>query len=356
MSASNAFVLLCAEEDDLALVEWVHAARQRGLAPEVVVGVEHDDAPLLDALADEEAGLFVVLRSDNLGPSRMRQIKTAFARHRRPTQRLFALRIDCGATMAIARIANELTSSRPRSDLSMIISMEDMFDPAPDADRPLVEVPSVDAALRLADRAEQAEVTAQFQLGDETIPMATAALIEPAPTPAPKRRGSIAAWIAGVGLAAAASTAAVFVDIDIDVDGSKADAAPRIERGATVEPAGEPAGVQARAAAPVDGGDASATDEVLADEVVVIDADGSTSPGKRGAPHRRKHPRAQPAPTATPATEGAAPESPPEPALGPQGVPLEPAPLDPPVAPAVTPAAAATPAAAVTPAVPAADG
>lgn len=125
---SQRFVLLCAEDDDLALVRWVHDARQRGLLPEVVSGVEHDDAPMLEALADRGCLLFVLLRSEHMGAERMRQLKTAFSAHRRVEQRLVALRLGLAADTALDRIAAELGEvERPRSEISMVIAIEEVL-------------------------------------------------------------------------------------------------------------------------------------------------------------------------------------------------------------------------------------
>jgi hypothetical protein len=223
-------VLLCAEEDDLALVQWVHAARERGLAPEIVTGVESDDAPLLDALADVGCALFVVLRSEHLDAARMRALKTAFGRHRRPEQRLFALRLDTGAATAVERIAGELAGgSRPRSEISMVISIDELFgadadhgaDAGHGAGKPARQpeaspVPSVDRALQIGARAIEREVTAQFEVGDETIPMHAAAMRE-AVVPRRADRSRWAAWIGALGLAGAAAAAAMTVGPDAEV-------------------------------------------------------------------------------------------------------------------------------------------
>jgi hypothetical protein len=131
---STGVVLLCAEDDDLELVRWVHAARNQGLQPEVVTGVERDDAPLLEAIEQTEDALFVVLRSENLGADRMRAIKATFARHHRPTQRLVALRLDGTAEAAIERIAAEIHGGlRARSEASLLLAIEGSMTAAIDA-------------------------------------------------------------------------------------------------------------------------------------------------------------------------------------------------------------------------------
>src|SRR6187455_2703601 len=124
---STAVVLLCAEEDDLELVRWVHAARAQGLSPEVVTGIEHDDAPLLESMRLTTEALFVVLRSDNLGADRMREIKSCFATHRLPAQKLVALRLDGTAEAAIERIAKQIVGGlRSRSESSLLLAIEDV--------------------------------------------------------------------------------------------------------------------------------------------------------------------------------------------------------------------------------------
>lgn len=253
-------MLLCAEEDDLALVQWVHAARERGLAPEIVTGVESDDAPLLDALADVGCALFVVLRSEHLDAARMRALKTAFGRHRRPEQRLFALRLDTGAAAAIERIAGELAGgSRPRSEISMVISIDELFGADADhgadahhgadvdrgvgtpARRPEASpsVPSVDRALQLGARAIECEVTAQFEVGDETIPMRAAAVRGPAPAPLRVDRSRWAAWIGALGLAGAAAVAAMTVGPAAEVRTTAARPSAELAPASIVAP-GEP--------------------------------------------------------------------------------------------------------------------
>lgn len=87
-------VLLCAEDDDLDLISFVHTARQRGLEPEVVTGVDDDDGPLLEAIAINGAALFVALRSDNLDQGRTLALKRLFARHAKKKQKLLALRLE----------------------------------------------------------------------------------------------------------------------------------------------------------------------------------------------------------------------------------------------------------------------
>lgn len=110
-------VLLCAEDDDLELVSWVHNARKHGITPEVVIGVERDDEPLIEALANAGPTLFVVLRSDNLDLRRMTELKSVFARHRKPGQELLALRLQPEeAEDAIVKIAAKIGRDvRPRT-------------------------------------------------------------------------------------------------------------------------------------------------------------------------------------------------------------------------------------------------
>jgi hypothetical protein len=87
-------VLLCAEDDDLELISFVHEARQHGLEPEVVPGVETSDEPFLDAMSTNDAALFVVLRSDNLTAERILALKRAFSGTQKRGQHLLALRLE----------------------------------------------------------------------------------------------------------------------------------------------------------------------------------------------------------------------------------------------------------------------
>jgi hypothetical protein len=104
-------VLLCAEDDDLDLVSFVHTARQRGLEPEVVTGVDDHDRPLLEALAQNGAALFVALRSENLDQSRTLELKRLFARHAKNQQKLLALRLEPERAKHLVRtIARRLRS------------------------------------------------------------------------------------------------------------------------------------------------------------------------------------------------------------------------------------------------------
>ncbi len=177
--ASTGVVLLCAEDDDLELVRWVHAARMQGLAPEVVAGIERDDAPLLTALEQTEDALFVVLRSDNLGPERMREIKGNFARHRRVGQRLVALRLDGSPDAAIERIAVEINGGlRARSESSLTAALESFAigdEPRRPADR--IRGPNSGRAQPLANLARESDSVPIPQPSEPTpVPM----VIDPA--------------------------------------------------------------------------------------------------------------------------------------------------------------------------------
>jgi len=110
-------VLLCAEDDDLELVSWVHIARKHGITPEVVTGVERDDEPLIEALAMTGSALFILLRSENLPLPRCKQLKAVFARHHHPGQDMLALRLQPEeAETAFEKIAVRLGRKvRPRT-------------------------------------------------------------------------------------------------------------------------------------------------------------------------------------------------------------------------------------------------
>lgn len=347
-------MLLCAEEDDLALVQWVHAARERGLAPEIVTGVEHDDAPLLDALDDVDCGLFVVLRSEYLDAARMRAIKSAFGRHRRAEQRLFALRLDMGAVAAIDRIAGELAGGpRARSETSMVIAIDDLFGPdggefvelrAPVAAPPTSTVPSVDRALRLGARAVEHEVTAQFEIGDETIPMLPSSVPE---VVAPSRRAARSRrtpLLAALGLAGAAAGFAAIVAVTASSDVTAATTATtepaaiapatlatapiaNAEPGPPAEP--EPARAPLAEAPVVIRVQAEPEPEVIL--TTEVEAPRSTAPRHRVA--RRTAASPAPPPAITPPPDEVAVAAP----ASVDALPSEPAPLEaPPVAPAIT--------------------
>lgn len=215
---SSSFVLLCAEEDDLELVRWVDVARSRGLSPEVVTGVERDDEPLVEALGDASRGLFVVLRSDNLEGERLREIKQLFARHRKPHQRLTALRLERSADAAIAQIAIELRGpSRPRSETSMVMRLDEAIETGPH--RVIVAAPmppptpTVDVALDLAQHVAQHEVTERMMPGDHTEPLAIGR-----PLPASPRRSSGAGLAATVVAALALGGGALWLTLRPDAE------------------------------------------------------------------------------------------------------------------------------------------
>ncbi|MBX7080667.1 MAG: hypothetical protein K1X88_15830, partial [Nannocystaceae bacterium] len=236
-ASSKSFVLLCAEDDDLELVRWVDVARAQGLAPEVVTGIERDDEPLVDALSDGERGLFVVLRSDNLDAARLREIKTLFARHRHPHQRLTAIRLERAPQAAIAQIAGELrTPSRARSEVSMVVRLDDTGPQPILAVRPL-EPPTIDSALLLAQQVAEAEITERVVAGDHTEPMAVGAAA-PVSTPPPRRRrgalGLAAAIVLGLGGAAAA---AIALSSGSEVDASDRAPSSRVTAVAAATPA-----------------------------------------------------------------------------------------------------------------------
>ncbi len=125
--ASQGVVLLCAEDDDLELVSWVHSARKHGITPEVVIGVERDDEPLIEALSDSGSRLFVVLRSENLPLPRVHELKAVFARHRQRGQELLALKLQPEeAEDAIVKIAAKIGRDvRPRSGAYPVVGLSE---------------------------------------------------------------------------------------------------------------------------------------------------------------------------------------------------------------------------------------
>lgn len=125
--AHHGVVLLCAEDDDLELVSWVHAARKHGITPEVVTGVEHDDEPFIAALSDAGSRLFVALRSENLPLARVHELKAVFARHRQHGQQLLALKLQPEeAEDAIVKIAAKIGRDvRPRSGAFPVVGLSE---------------------------------------------------------------------------------------------------------------------------------------------------------------------------------------------------------------------------------------
>lgn len=87
-------MLLCAEDDDLDLVALVHLARLRGLDFEVRPGIEIDDEPLIGALDETPRALLVVVRSEHLGPERVREIESTFALARTEDQDLISIHFE----------------------------------------------------------------------------------------------------------------------------------------------------------------------------------------------------------------------------------------------------------------------
>ncbi len=93
MGTPRQVVLLCAEDDDLALVGVVHLGRQLGLELEVVTDLECDDGPFLDAIDDCDRGLFAIVRSAHLCADRALQLKSTFAIARREELEIVTLRL-----------------------------------------------------------------------------------------------------------------------------------------------------------------------------------------------------------------------------------------------------------------------
>jgi hypothetical protein len=356
---STAVVLLCAEEDDLELVRWVHAARGQGLAPEVVTGIERDDGPMLEAIAQTGEALFVVLRSDNLSAERMREIKTAFARHHRGAQRLVALRLDATAEAAVERIAKQIAGGmRGRSETSLTMALEDVVlqrvrhgtgsHPAIVASRmareqsevrasnarasdvaPVTSVvipeeaaaPSVPTALEWARVAEERATTQRYSIDDETLPMP---VIEPSTPKQPRASaGRVPAMIAGLVLAIGAASGITWWLLD---------ATAPVEAPREVVPAAESGRVSVPKAAE-DPADAPVAREIAVEEtdVVVVPSDAPRVDEDRSHVEKpRKRTRAQPSTQELPAPPPvvAEPVAAAAPAVEGETIPAEPAPLE----------------------------
>ncbi|HWB78501.1 MAG TPA: hypothetical protein VG755_26235 [Nannocystaceae bacterium] len=365
---SAAVVLLCAEEDDLELVRWVHAARGQGLAPEVVTGIEHDDRPMLEALRQTEEALFVVLRSDNLSSDRMREIKAAFAQHHGSKQRLVALRLDATAEAAVERIAKQLAGGLgSRSENSLTLALEDVVlqrvrqgtgsHPAivasraareDDAERtraarateaeavqaalvdtaPDLAAPNVPTALAWANVTNERATTSRYAIDDETLPLP---MVEAASTPSP-RAASRLPMIGGIVIALSAAVGIAWWLVDATAPGE------------TTEDV-VPAASSGRVSVPKSSPDPTAAPEPTPSEVepavVEIDADPDEP---RAAPTRRARSRSHertreelpPPPVAIAATPSESPAAPPPPTVGSEAAPVvettaipsEPAPLE----------------------------
>lgn len=297
---SSSFVLLCAEDDDLELVRWVDVARSRGLAPEVVTGIERDDEPLVEALGDASRGLFVVLRSDNLEGERLREIKQLFARHRKPHQRLTALRLERSADAAIAQIAIELRGpSRPRSETSMVMRIDEAIETGPHRVivagpmPPPATPPSVEVAIELAQQVVQHEVTERMTPGDHTEPLAIGR-----PLPSRPRRSSSGAGLAAAVIAVLAlGGGALWLSLRPDAEA----AATRSHGGRVSEVRANDAGEAADPRTTADDRDAPARTELAPASVEPV-----ASERPRAAPRSRRSAEASPTPASAPAEPTAA--------------------------------------------------
>lgn len=94
MPVSTSLVLLCAEDDDLDLVTLVHAARGRGIEPEVVPGIEGCDDPLVQAIRQFKPALFVVFESPHLEQARALEALALFERGRSADQQMILTRLE----------------------------------------------------------------------------------------------------------------------------------------------------------------------------------------------------------------------------------------------------------------------
>lgn len=369
---SAAVVLLCAEEDDLELVRWVHAARGQGLAPEVVTGIEHDDRPMLEALRQTEEALFVVLRSDNLSADRMRELKAAFAQHHGAKQRLVALRLDATAEAAVERIAKQIAGGLgARSENSLTLALEDVVlqrvrqgtgsHPAivasraareDDAERtraaraaeaeavqaalvdtaPDLAAPSVPAALAWANVTHERATTSRYAIDDETLPLR---MVDTASASKPRAASRLPALIGGMVVALGAAVGIAWWLVDATAPGpTPEDVVPAASSGRVSVPKASP-----DPAAPTD-----STPSVVepAAEVVEVAVEDDDEP--RAAPARRSRSRSHdrmreelpPPPVAIAAPPSESPAAPPPPASAPElppvaeaaAIPSEPAPLE----------------------------
>ena len=88
-------LLLCAEDNEVALVHLVDALNRSGRAPEVVAGVE-EDASLLSAATDRMRGaaLFVLCQTPELDRSHILRLTGLFSARKGPYHQLLVIELD----------------------------------------------------------------------------------------------------------------------------------------------------------------------------------------------------------------------------------------------------------------------
>lgn len=210
MSETQA-VLLCAEDDDLELVQIVHLARQAGLELEVVAGVEVDDGPLTFSQRVTARGLFVILRSDNLSQERARELKSTFERNKNEQQHLLALRLDPAhpskAVDAIRRRLDQLDGvDRRPSVTTPILETENpptgplMIDGDDGDDEPTLEAGrAASMPPRPAGPELETTVPQLAEAGEDTV---RGAPVSGANAPWPRSEDRRRRWLLGIGLLA----------------------------------------------------------------------------------------------------------------------------------------------------------
>jgi hypothetical protein len=176
-----------------------------------VPGIEVDDAPLLNAMAANDAALFVVLRSDNLSGERTLALKRAFNGAKKPEQHLLALRLEptraATAVRTIARRLQQLLSPkrpapRPKPDAPKAKPQVDEWAGTLIHEKSTAPPPSASprrAAAAKSPPATPADHTWSGTLiADESEPKPISATTSkpspPPPTPARNERKSDAQW------------------------------------------------------------------------------------------------------------------------------------------------------------------
>jgi len=338
----------------------------------VVTGIERDDAPLLEALAATTEALFVVLRSANLPGDRMREIKAAFAKHRRPAQRLVALRLDATAEVAVERIATQIQGGlRSRSETSLTLAIEEVTPRLPQpsgphpviaasraaraasavhapgsrrpAARPVAPVapppprvdveievdleaeaeaaPSVPTALSWATQANERATTARYSIDDETLPLP---LVDASPRPR-KRPSSTRTPIlfAGAALAIASAVGIAYWLLEATAPGGTDAEAVLDSTGRVSLP------TPADTSAPRERDDTASASSRTPAIAAERDDEAPRAPSRRPRARRPAPTTMDELPTPPPApTPTIAAEAPPPPEPEPAAIPSEPAPLE----------------------------
>jgi hypothetical protein len=128
-------VLLCADDDVVALADPLRIARERGLELHVVVALQRDDGPLLEAMRRAGETLFVLVRSPTLDGPRAQRLQARFEDGCRPGQHMLTLRLPADPEHFVEEIEGKRAriggsaSRRVRSTLDGHLVSEELLDP-----------------------------------------------------------------------------------------------------------------------------------------------------------------------------------------------------------------------------------